>query len=97
MPEYLPDKLCVCGCTADEHHQVWYVGGGHTYDECEKYGSDGMMQVHLDGSGPCTPDQYKKIDGHFQRIVLCDRKHQWVDHCQRFTPVAIPIGLKAGL
>lgn len=46
MAEFAEDKLCTCGCPASEHHQVWYMGGGHTYDECEHFGFNefgGMM------------------------------------------------------
>jgi hypothetical protein len=85
MAEYAEDKMCTCGCPASEHHQVWYRRGGHTYDECEHWGWNefgGCKPVHDEDGSTC------------EHAPRCDAT-SWVNHCDHFTPVAIPLGQHA--
>lgn len=90
MPNYAEDKMCTCGCPASEHHQSWFSGGGHWYEECEAYGWNergGYKPVHPNGT-LC----YHQKPGHTWMILgMCDDA-KWIEHCHAFTPVAIPLG-----
>lgn len=93
-------EVCVCGHYRDDHHGVYWFGGGSTFDECEWYGSNeqgGMMPVHEDGQ-PCPfagiwfrrgeDGVYRALDGTGRTEDECqcelENTHRWTAHCGRY-------------